>query len=79
MFDILAMSYLGGWIVATLVVYAVARRLADRQSPSPHPLVVSVVAGALWPLLVIGLAELSSVMVYAKVSAKPEPEFGIFV
>ena len=78
MLDIVAMSYIGGWMVATLVVYAMARRLADRRSPSPHPLVLSIVAGALWPLLVVGLAELSSVMVYAKVYSKPEPALGIF-
>ena len=74
----LVVMYLGGWVVATLCMHAAGRRLSDSRSPSEHPLGVSVVAGALWPLLVIGVAELSSVAVYAKVHTKSQPEVGTF-
>jgi len=42
-----------------------------------HPLIVSVVAGAVWPLLVVGLVELSSTMVFTKVPSKSRSSVGI--
>jgi hypothetical protein len=39
---------------------------------------ISVGAGAVWPLLVVGLVEMSSVMVLTKVPSKPRPSVGIF-
>jgi hypothetical protein len=77
MMDILLWGYLVGGAVATLVAYAASRRLTDRRSPSAHPLGLSVVAGLMWPLLVVGLVEWTSVMLYIKVHAKPEPELGL--
>jgi hypothetical protein len=40
-------------------------------------MLMSVIAGAVWPLLLVGLVELSSVMVYTRVHSKPEPSLGI--
>ena len=71
--DTLVVIYLGGWMLATLGVYAASRRWNDRRSPAPHPLGVSLFAGAVWPLLLVGLVELSSVIVYAKVQSTPGP------
>ncbi len=66
MVDTLMAVYLIGWLPVTFAVYAGGRRVADRQSPPEHPLMVSFAAGAVWPLLVVGLVELSSVMVFAR-------------
>ena len=33
---------------------------------------IAVLAGAVWPLLVIGLIEFSAIVVYANLGAKPE-------
>lgn len=63
------MSYLVGWLVAGSAIYVTARRTADRRSPAPHPFLISVVAGAAWPLLVLGLVEMSSLVLAAKVLA----------
>lgn len=76
--DIWIGIYLGGWLLVTLGVYAAGRRWNDRQSPAPHPFWVSMVAGAIWPLLIVGLVEISSVIVYTKVQSKPGPGVGIF-
>jgi hypothetical protein len=73
----LIVVYLGGWLSVTIAAYAAGRRLADRESPAAHPLMVSVVAGAVWPLLVVGLVELSSVMVFTKVPSKSCSSVGI--
>ena len=70
--------YLGGWLLATLGMYAASRRWNDRQSPAPHPLRVSVVAGAVWPLLIVGIVELSSIVLFTKVQSTSDPGVGIF-
>lgn len=76
--QVVIVIYLAGWIVATLGMYAASKRWNDRGSPAPHPLWVSVIAGAVWPLLLVGMVELSSVVVYTKVQSKPGPGVGIF-
>lgn len=78
MVEALVLGYLVGWILFTLAVYAASRRFSDTRSPAPHPVGVSILAGALWPLLLVGLVELSSVVVYTKARAKPEAGIGIF-
>jgi hypothetical protein len=53
---------------ATAVVAFVASKLlGDARRPATHRVSLSLVAGAIWPMLVLGLVELSSVAVYAKV------------
>jgi hypothetical protein len=70
--------YFAGWIVTGFAAYAAGKRLSHRHSPAVHPLLVSVAAGAVWPLLLIGLVELSSVIVLTKVPSKPRPSLGIY-
>lgn len=52
--------YLIGWVVGTIGVYLASRRLNDRRDPATHQLLLSAVAGALWPLLLLGTVEFSS-------------------
>ena len=73
MVDTLVVIYLGGCMLTTLGVYAASRRWNDRRSPAPNPLGVSLFAGAVWPLLLLGLVELGSVIVYAKVQSSRVP------
>ena len=72
MFNMLIVIYLIGWLLVTFAAYAAGRRLSDRQTAPDHSLIVmlSLAAGAVWPLLVVGLVELSSVMVLTKAPAK---------
>jgi hypothetical protein len=77
MVAILIVIYLGGWLAVTCAAYAAGRRLTDRQSPPDHPLMVSVAAGVVWPLLVVGLVELSSIMVLTRVQPEPASKVGI--
>lgn len=80
MISMLVMIYLVGWLPASFATYAAGRRLADRHSPANQPLMVlvSVAAGALWPLLLVGLVEMSSVVVLTKVPPKPQQSIGIY-
>jgi hypothetical protein len=73
----LLVIYLCGWLPITFAAYAAARRLTERRSPPDHQLMVSTIAGAIWPLLVVGLVELSSIMVFTKARPKPETSVGI--
>jgi uncharacterized membrane protein YhdT len=77
MIIMLTVVYLSGWLAVTFAAYAAGRRLGDPQSPANHPLLVSLAAGVVWPLLVIGLVELSSIMVFAKSQPKPASRVGI--
>jgi hypothetical protein len=80
MLNILIVSYLIGWLLVTFAAYAAGRRLSDRQTAPDHPVMVvlSVAAGAVWPLLVVGLVELSSVVVFTRVPSKTTHGFGIY-
>jgi Na+-transporting NADH:ubiquinone oxidoreductase subunit NqrE len=74
---ILVAVYVSGWLAVTVAVYAAGRRMTDRKKPATHPLMVSVAAGALWPFLVVGLVELSSIIVLTKVPSKSQSSVGI--
>ena len=74
----LIVIYLGVWLIATLGLHAVSLRLGDARSPAHHTLGVSVIAGALWPLLAVGVIEASTVMAYTKMHAKHESEINTF-
>lgn len=79
MIIMLIVIYLFGSLVAACGAYAAGRHLAEPGSPPVHPLMVSLAAGAVWPLLVVGLVELSSIMVFTKVQPKPASNVGILV
>jgi hypothetical protein len=69
----LIVAYAVGWLLVSVAAYAAGKRLSDRDTPPDQLLtiVVSLGAGAVWPLLVVGLVELSSVMVFTKVPSRP--------
>jgi hypothetical protein len=77
MLIMLIVIYVGGWLAVTSAAYAAGRRLTDRESPPGHPLMVSFAAGAIWPLLVVGLVELGSIIVYTKIQPKPASNVGV--
>ena len=77
MISMLIVIYLGGLLTVTFAAHAVGRRLTDSEAPPDHPLLVSLAAGAVWPLLVVGLVELSSVIVLTRVQPKAASEVGI--
>lgn len=75
--DVLLAIYFCGWVVVTLGLYLAAKRLAERGTAPPPALGVSVVGGALWPLLLVGVVEASSIAVLAKLHVKTAPEIGV--
>jgi hypothetical protein len=79
MADMLIVIYLAAWLPVSFATYAAGWHLTDRLTPAKQPMMVmlSVAAGALWPLLVVGLVEMSSVMVLTKVPSEPSQSVGI--
>ncbi|ANE78811.1 hypothetical protein A7U43_05220 [Mycobacterium adipatum] len=69
-----AIAYLIGWVVGTAVVYVASRRLNDPRNPAPHVLILSAVAGALWPMLLLGAVEFSSLMACSSAAAHLKSE-----
>ncbi len=70
----LVVIYLGIWVVVAAGLYTVTAHFSDFRSPASHPLGISVLAGALWPLLLLGMAEFSSLAVLAKAREKANPK-----
>lgn len=57
--------YVGGWAVTTVATFAVSRRLADEEMTPLNSLYFSLLAGLVWPLMIVGVVELSSMAVYS--------------
>jgi hypothetical protein len=54
--------YLCGWVVTTIGTLVAVNRLPDRRRPH----LLAVLAGALWPVLVVGVIELVAIVVLAR-------------
>jgi hypothetical protein len=65
--QILLTGYLIGWLVTTVVLAFTVRKMQDPARPQPHPLPLTVLAGAVWPILILGVAEYASVAAAAAV------------
>jgi hypothetical protein len=53
-------------LVSAVGVYVVSRRLGDDGRPPAHRLILSLLAGAVWPLLLVGLVEFGFFAAYAR-------------
>jgi len=62
--------YLGGWALTALSSYFAARRWADRSATPLRSACFSVLGGAVWPLVLIGAAQIGALAAYAKVQAR---------
>lgn len=69
--------YIAALAVTTAVTFVASRRLGDRSNPAPvmDAVVASVLAGAFWPLLLLGVVELSSVVAYTTLMRTERDDF----
>jgi hypothetical protein len=76
----LLVIYVIGLLPVSCAAIAAGKRFADRQAPPdlPTTVMLSLVAGAVWPLLVVGLVELSTIMMFFKAPSKASGGVGIF-
>lgn len=61
MTGVLVSGYLVGWAVTSILAFVLAWRLQDAASPAAHPVLLSVVAGAAWPVLIVAIAQAGAV------------------
>jgi hypothetical protein len=62
-------GYLAGWIV-TSIALALAGRTFYSQAWGSHPVPVAVAAGAIWPLVMVGAAQMATVAIVAEVTRR---------
>jgi hypothetical protein len=64
--EVLFFAYLCGWGLAAPGLYLASRRLSSKRTAPPHPLPLSILAGGLWPLILLGVVEIGSIVAAAK-------------
>jgi hypothetical protein len=55
--------YLLGWVMTTIGLALVVGKLNHRVAPQAHPQPLAVVAGAAWPLVLLGAAQFAIVAI----------------
>jgi len=58
--------YLTAWAVTTAITFLISRRFGDGTRLDRDVFAVSLLAGAVWPFVLIGVIELSSVAIYSR-------------
>ncbi len=66
MIEPLLWVYGAGWIFAAHGLFEFAHRFRDQRRPAPHALLWSIAAGAVWPIVVLGVAEMSATALAAE-------------
>ena len=54
-------GYGAGWLVTTIALAVMIRELNDPVRPQPRPIPVAVAAGAAWPVVILGAAQMAIV------------------
>jgi hypothetical protein len=54
-------------LVSAVAVFVLSDRVSDDRRPATHRALLSLSAGIIWPVLLIGIAEFGSFAMYAKV------------
>ena len=66
-----ALAYLSGWAIGSLAVTAASQWLRDSDSRAPRTWAISLLAGAVWPLVILGLVQYGAIAAISKaVSAR---------
>lgn len=77
MVDVLIFAYAIGWLLTSFGTYAAGRRLCVDCPRPDHPVVVSILAGAVWPFVLLGLIEVGALAVTEKAAADSGPRLSV--
>ncbi|MDT5128199.1 MAG: hypothetical protein QOH54_3843 [Mycobacterium sp.] len=61
MIDTLLYGYLTGWVLTSIGLAVTVHRLQHPARPQPHPIALSIAASAVWPVLILGAAQMAVV------------------
>jgi hypothetical protein len=70
----LLVAYTAVAIGSAVVVFVLSARLGDERRPTLERIGLSLATGAVWPVILLGLAELSSFAIYAKVHQRDDAD-----
>ena len=70
----LFVAYLTVALATTVAVFVAGTLLGDDRRPTLQRTTLSVAAGVVWPVMLLGLVELSSFAAYAKVHEHDDDE-----
>ncbi|MGB8402848.1 MAG: hypothetical protein WCE30_02095 [Mycobacterium sp.] len=70
-------AYAAAWAVTALVTYLIARRLARVADRPDSTVLTSLLAGALWPIVIVGLVEAGMVGAIGCFQSDREPAPGV--
>jgi len=59
-------GYLTGWVLTTIGLAVSVQRLKQPARLRPHPIPLSIAAGAAWPVLILGVVEMAVVALAAE-------------
>jgi hypothetical protein len=68
--EVLALAYSIGWVLTAIATYIASRHFRAKGSPADHPLLVCLVAGAVWPLALLGVVEIGVVAAARKAARR---------
>ena len=74
MADVLVVAYLSLWALTSVGLIVSSRWLKSPWRPAPHPVAVSLLAGAVWPLLLLGAAQLGVLVAATEALSRSEPD-----
>lgn len=77
MTETVTVAYLAGWLLTSVAVYVAGRRLRADATPPRRPVAMSFVAGAVWPLMLLGLIEVGALAVTEKAAHDDEPRLSV--
>jgi hypothetical protein len=69
--EALAAFYVAGVVVATVGGWVAAQKLGDQDQPAVRLVLSSVIAGVLWPVLLVGIVEMVGMWMLTKAVARP--------
>ena len=61
-------GYLLGWVITAIGVAVIIRKLSDPVGPQRYPIPLTVAAGAAWPLVVLGAAQMATIALVVDVA-----------
>jgi nitrate reductase NapE component len=69
--EALAAFYVAGVVVATIGGWVAAQKFSDQDQPAVRLVLWIVIAGVLWPVLLVGIVEMVGVRMLTKAVAPP--------
>ncbi|WP_155927868.1 hypothetical protein [Mycolicibacterium sp. CBMA 234] len=73
MLHVYAATYAAAWAVVAVIAYLISRRWSSDGHRPNHRLLTSTLAGAVWPIILVGLLEAGTVTLLSNSHALREP------